>query len=130
MIKSSLCTLPREERRKKLTFEEKRERVLAIYREEEVLKQERECFMRELQASCAHESVVETDYKPSASGLFSAMPPRRLCIVCGFEEKGWGCGYDKLRADTHVIRKDVSRDEFYALRKLRPLISITLAVPA
>ena len=50
--------------------------------------------LRELRQKCRHLRLVELD----------ASPPRRMCVDCGAEEDGWGCGY-------HVLV--TSRDFFY-----------------
>lgn len=40
--------------------------------------------LRNVQATCTHERVVESDYTPSE--WFSPLPASRVCISCGLEE--------------------------------------------
>jgi len=94
-----------------------RERILQIYEEIERLELEGKNLTEELQGRCKHESVIETDYRPS--GLIGgATPPRKICVICGVEDDGWGCGY-KVLASEPV--RTVDRDTFYTFRKLKPL---------
>jgi hypothetical protein len=78
--------------------------------------------LAELQAECKHERVIEAPYAPSLSGFFNAMPPFRVCTVCGVTGDGWGCGYDMLATKRERTRgtvtrvKDVTREAAYRLR--------------
>ena len=99
-----------------MIFEEMRERVIAINAEQAQLREEKEILTKGLQEQCTHEVVIELD----------STPPHRLCLMCGVEEEGWGCGYKRLN-ERHVgepkkiIKFD---DEFYRYRQLKPLKQI------
>lgn len=49
-----------------------------------------------IQAVCSHpaEAIVECE----SYGDYIVIPPRRCCLLCGYAEEGWGCGYWKLGA--------------------------------
>ena len=68
-----------------------------------------------IQLACPHREVVEADYWPSDYG--HSMPPFRVCVVCGFSEEGWGCGYQILASE---VARAVTRDEGYRLRCYKP----------
>lgn len=110
-----------------MKISEIRNRILDIYGEQEKLDEELKTKIEKLQTQCDHSSVIETSYKPSASGLFSAMSPARICVICSLEEEGWGCGYNKLRQST--VLKVVERNEFYKYRKLQPLQTKKIEIP-
>lgn len=73
-----------------------------------------------LRASCKHTNLVEAEYQKMT--FFSTMRPLRLCLDCGAEEEGWGCGYQALRAGSGPLERPtpVTRDELYSLRKPGP----------
>ncbi len=97
----------------------KRDRIIAIEQQLEVLEKEAATLKKALQKECNHSQVVEVEY--SHSVYFNSSPPRRLCLLCGLEEDGWGCGYQKLRTEPIHIFSDRERHRFYQLRKLKPL---------
>lgn len=71
-------------------------------------------LVTKLQAKCKHpmKSVIEAEYMPSESEFFNALPPFRVCTLCGYAEEGWGCGYDKLTCpptesyDVPIVSRD------------------------
>lgn len=60
----------------------------------------------EAQLACKHENVAEAPYVAHEYG--SAYPPFRVCIDCGFAERGWSCGYKILtnKTITQITRKE------------------------
>lgn len=71
------------------------------------LLQEKQELIDKTIAGCEHplSAIRELPYTPSA-GLFVADPPYLVCTACGLSEKGWGCGYKKLR---HAENKNVKQ---------------------
>lgn len=59
---------------------------------------ERDKALRELRAECAHTRLAEDN---------SAHPPMRICVDCGAEERGWGCGYQVLTLDSESNKRKV-----------------------
>lgn len=100
-----------------MTFEEMRERIMAIDAEELQLREEKETLSKQLREQCPHEVVIETPHEDT-------MQPRRMCLVCGLDEGGWGCGYKKLNREP--VKNIKSRDEFYRYRRLKPLKHIVV----
>lgn len=81
------------------------------------LKKQYDDLRAELQKECQHEALIESGYFT----ILNAFPPRRMCLVCGREEDGWGCGYQHLHNNSAVIKKFegmVGRDEFYRFRDI------------
>lgn len=73
---------------------------------------EQEEVLDELQEACDHPYIVETGHISTDIGLISLS--RRICEVCGYEEKEEETGYKLLKKEP--IR-EVSRISFYKLRK-------------
>lgn len=86
-----------------------RKKIMVIYKEQDRLKKELEENLKILREKCAHESIIECPYQPE-NAVFYAGPPKRMCIVCGLVEDGWGVGYKILTKDPI---KNVPRDEFF-----------------
>ena len=80
-----------------------------IDKQEELLKQ--------LQDTCQHEACAEVDYRPEGIITY-ANPPRRICLICGIEEDGWGAGYELLANSCVTVHCGSDRDKFYNFRKL------------
>ena len=66
-----------------------------------------------LRRICPHDHVIETPSRSNLMGLYSADPPRRMCLTCGIEELGWGCGIKVLVNQPERIVTD--RSEYYHL---------------
>lgn len=103
-----------------MTFYKKRR--LLIERKSLIKTLEQECrnLTEELQKECAHEAIIESGY----FHIVGTFPPRRMCVICGLEENGWGCGYQVLDDDSKIIKEfkgQNGRDEFYEYRDLKPL---------
>lgn len=96
-----------------MNISKKRDRILEIKKEQAVLEEEKERLLIELQEKCKHETIIETP------NVGSAFAPMRMCVICGLEEEGWGCGYEKLNKELVIIVEN--RDEFYKFRELQPL---------
>ncbi|MDO8664537.1 MAG: hypothetical protein Q7K44_03290 [Candidatus Liptonbacteria bacterium] len=56
-----------------VTFEEIRERIIAIDAEEVRLQEEKIALIRQLQQQCVHDTIIETPFKEML--LFATMPP-------------------------------------------------------
>jgi hypothetical protein len=78
---------------------------------------ERDVLLRELRLQCKHLRVVECEWVKNE--YIDSFPPRRICVDCGAEEEGWGCGYQVLfdKEGRHTIRVLNNRDDFYKYRK-------------
>ena len=77
-------------------------------------RQHHEDTVERVRGVCDHIEVFETPFK-SAGILFSSQPPRRMCVSCGLEEDGWGCGYGKL-AESKIVKTITDRWDFYGER--------------
>jgi hypothetical protein len=57
---------------------------------------------------CPHplSAIRERPYVPAATSCGDSLPPYLVCTACGLSEKGWGCGYKKLR---HAENKNVKQ---------------------
>ena len=89
--------------------------------EQKELAKSAKMLIQQLRNACKHEVVIETPYQ---GGEMMTLPPRRLCVVCGLEEDGWGSGYKALRNVPIKVIDD--RDEFYRYRELQPLETIVV----
>ena len=89
--------------------------------------QEQKELKERMQEQCDHGALAEVDYR-SGGVIESAQAPRRLCLICGLEEKGWGSGYVHLwRGRTIVEHCGSNRDKFYELRSLDFNLKTTFA---
>lgn len=81
-------------------------------------KQERDELLRKLRKKCKHIRLAE----------FNRSPPRRICVDCGAEEKGWYCGYHVLvmtgdtwkaphKQDQVLVEKTSDSGRFCSYRK-------------
>jgi|GEM_PF-5998498 len=103
------------------------------------LVQKRDAVLAEVRRNCAHLRLVECDYCP-ATWCGYAYPPRRICIACGAEEDGWGCGYQVLvargdctiashREERFVIERTSDSQKFYSYRQHGPLYFVGQSHP-
>ena len=102
------------------TVNELRDEIISIIAKQKELAEREKALVAQLQSECTHDVVIETPYQ---AGEWLSHPPRRLCVICGLEEEGWGSGYKKLNGRV-PIKEIKSRDEFYRYRELRPLTTI------
>lgn len=65
------------------------------------LTRERNAVLAEVRRNCKHLRLVELEYR---AGMIGTDPPMRICVSCGAEERGWGCGYQVL-----VTKNDASK---------------------
>ena len=96
--------------------------IISITAKQRELEERRELLVAQLRNECMHEAVIETPYQ---GGEALSNPPRRLCVICGLEEEGWGSGYKKLGLNI-PIREFKDRNEFYRYRELRPLTTVVV----
>ncbi len=68
--------------------------------------------LKQLQSLCEHPKICECDYEKSEFFDEISDLPRRICEVCGLEERGWT--FKKL--DSEYVKK-VSRNVFFNKRK-------------
>lgn len=97
---------------------ELREEYIHIHEEIEELRKKQKSRLEQMQSSCDHSLIAERDYILQTLLNTSAIPPARICEVCGYEEEGWstGTGYKTLKeTDARIIRK-VREEDFYKLR--------------
>lgn len=76
-----------------------------------------------LQSKCDHSLIAEIPYQPME--FSNAIPPKRICEICAYEEEGWGSGYNILKANDRQIRQ-VDKDTFSSFRK--PIQDISVLV--
>jgi hypothetical protein len=88
-----------------------REQIDELRSEAADLRQRLFDLQTDLLLACPHEHTVEADYVPDPYGHHPD-PPFRVCRVCGFSERGWGCGYQVLTRPA----VPVSREDAYAIR--------------
>lgn len=81
-----------------------------------------EATLAQVQKGCSHNTIGECDYLPS-SGIGYAMPPIRVCGICGLSEEGWGMGFKVLHESSDDVplhkRRSIasmSREEVYKTR--------------
>lgn len=72
----------------------------------EALQKEKTKLIHKTIERCEHPlaAIRELPYKPPINSFFTAEPPHLVCTACGLSEKGWGCGYKKLK---HAAYKEV-----------------------
>lgn len=72
-----------------------------------LLKEKQELIDKTI-AECEHplSAIRELPYRRSTSSYIPSDPPYLVCTACGLSEKGWGCGYEKLR---HAENKNVKQ---------------------
>lgn len=75
---------------------------------------ELESTIEEVRKICKHNMICEVDYQPNK--YVETFPPRRMCLDCGLEEEGWGCGWKKLVEKDRTLIKAETREEFYGYR--------------
>ena len=66
-----------------------RDEIISITAKQKELEERRESLVAQLRNECMHEAVIETPYQ---GGEALSNPPRRLCVICGLDEEGWGSG--------------------------------------
>ena len=59
-----------------------------------------------MQLDCKHESVVEIPHTSSSVYAYTS-PPYKICVDCGFAEKGWDCGYQILVKEPNALKANV-----------------------
>lgn len=89
------------------TFEKEKSEIKKIYKEIDTLTAPLYEKIAKLQRTidkCAHPPthIIEGEYDPD-DGWRDAIPPFRVCTICGYAEEGWGCGYWKLSTDNIKI---------------------------
>jgi hypothetical protein len=74
----------------------------------EALQKEKTELIHKTIEGCKHPlaAIRERPYVPSATSYGNSQPPYLVCTACGLSEKGWGCGYKKLR---HAENKNVKQ---------------------
>lgn len=80
-----------------------RKRLKAINTKIKSLKQEKEKLRKQLSASCTHPALYVRERPYQAFSYGPCMPPKRICILCGVTENGWGCGHKILLKHTGKI---------------------------
>jgi hypothetical protein len=72
-----------------------------------LLKEKRELIEKTIE-ECEHPlaAIRERPYVPASTSYGTSQPPYLVCTACGLSEKGWGCGYKKLR---HAENKNVKQ---------------------
>ncbi|MFA6106039.1 MAG: hypothetical protein WC725_05625 [Patescibacteria group bacterium] len=92
---------------------------------------ERNVLLRELRLQCKHLFVAECEYEEHH--YIDSFSPRRICVDCGAEEEGWGCGYQVLGTSRGEERVEVrmlrNREDFYKYRKQGPLYLVGQSHP-
>lgn len=68
---------------------------------------------RQARSECDHKEVGEADYANNT--WLPSLPPFRVCLHCGFRERGWGCGYHALKDAPDRLVVNVTREQGYAL---------------
>lgn len=81
-----------------------RRTVESLDKQIKALENKRHKAIEKLQTRCKHpvKQIVEAEYEHS-SDYFGAQSPFRICMLCGYAEEGWGCGYWKLDTREEVL---------------------------
>ena len=98
------------------TFRLSRKRVIAI---DQLIKehlQEKETLLKELQADCKHELIIEFSNRMAGLGDI------RICGLCGAREEHEGCGFKTLIKKPLIKKPDFS--ELQQFRDLKPLTEL------
>lgn len=91
------------------------------------LQKQQKKLTEKLQEACKHEAFIEAESEVYLAG--GGLAPRRICLVCGFEEGGWHPGYSHLSDGKKVMKIFSKRDEFYGFRNLKSVDELENIVP-